>query len=106
MMWNRSARENTSETTSNSDVSEIAIPSLFVEWKQRGPDREMHQDPDRDRYTCNEESTVKDNAAYELELKAVSKRPTRLLPMVRSSITTWSHLCSEQHLWRRDGVSS
>ena len=43
--------ENTSETTSNSDVSEIAIHSLLVEWKQRGLDREMHQDPDRDRYT-------------------------------------------------------
>ena len=28
--------ENTSETTSNYDVSEIAIHSLLVEWKQRG----------------------------------------------------------------------
>ena len=43
--------ENTSETTSNSDVSEIAIHSLLVEWKQRGLHRQMHQDPDRDRYT-------------------------------------------------------
>ena len=34
--------ENRSETTSNSDVSEIAIHSLLVEWKQRGLDREMH----------------------------------------------------------------
>ena len=41
--------DNTSETTSNSDVSEIAIHSLLVDWKQRGLDREMHQDPDRDR---------------------------------------------------------
>ena len=40
----------------------------------------MHQDPDRDRYTSDEESTVVDNAADELELIAVSKRPTRLLP--------------------------
>ena len=47
--------ENTSETTSNSDVSEIAIRSLLVERKQRGLDREMHQDPDRDRYTSDEE---------------------------------------------------
>ena len=39
--------DNTSETTSNSDVSEIAIHSLLVDWKQRGLDREMHQDPDR-----------------------------------------------------------
>ena len=71
---------NTSETTSNSDVSEIAIHSLLVEWKQRGLDREMHQDPDRDRYTSNEEGTVVDNAADEIELIAVSKLQTRLLP--------------------------
>ena len=69
--------ENTSETTSNSDVSEIAIHSLLVEWKQRGLDRETHQDPDRDRYTSDEEGTVVDNDAVELELRAVSKRPTR-----------------------------
>ena len=72
--------ENTSETTSNSDVSEIAIHSLLVEWKQRGLDREMHQDPDRDRYISDEEGTVVENAADELKLIAVSKRPTRLLP--------------------------
>ena len=72
--------ENISETTSNSDVLEIAIHSLLLEWKQRGLDREMHHDPDRDRYTSDEEGTVVDNAADELELIAVSKRPTRLLP--------------------------
>ena len=32
--------DNTSETTSNSDMSEIAIHSLLVDWKQRGLDRE------------------------------------------------------------------
>ena len=72
--------DNTSETTSNSDMSEIAIHSLLVDWKQRGLDREIHQDPDRDRYTSDEEGTLVDNAADELELIAVSKRPTRLLP--------------------------
>ena len=71
---------NTSETTSNSDVSEIAIHSLLLDWKQRRLEREMHQDPDRDRYTSDEEGTVVDNAADELELIAVSKRPSRLLP--------------------------
>ena len=40
----------------------------------------MHQDPDRDRYNSDEECTVVDNAADELELVAVWKRPTRLLP--------------------------
>ena len=83
--------DNTSETTSNSDVSEIAIHSLLVDWKQRGLDREMHQDPDRDRYTSDEEGTVVDNAADELELIAVLKRPTRLLPhgtVVRTNLET------------------
>ena len=60
--------ENTSETTSSYDVSAIAILSLLVEWKQRGLDREMHQDPNRDRYISDEEGTVVDNAADELEL--------------------------------------
>ena len=88
--------DNTSETTSNSDMSEIAIHSLLVDWKQRGLDREIHQDPDRDRYTSDEEGTVADNAADELELIAVSKRPTRLLPhgtVVRTnlepSVSVW-----------------
>ena len=69
-----------SETTSNSDVSEVAIHSLLVEWKQRGLDKEMHQDSDKDRYISDEESTVVDNAEDELELIALSKRPTKLLP--------------------------
>ena len=86
--------ENTSETTSSSDVSEIAIHSLLVDWKQRALDREMHRDPDRDRYTSDEEGTVVDNAADELELIAVSKRPTRLLPhgtVVRTNVELSVH---------------
>ena len=83
--------EKVSDTTSNSDVSETAIHSLLVEWKQRGLDREMHQDPDRDRYTSIVEGKVVDNAAVELELIAVSKRPTKLLPqatVVRTNMET------------------
>ena len=72
--------ENVSETTSSSDLSEIPIHSLQMEWKLRGLDREMNQEPDRDRYISDEEGTVVDNAADELELLALSKRPTRLLP--------------------------
>ena len=72
--------ENVSETNSNSDVSEVAIHYLLIEWKQRGLDKEMHQDPDTDRYTSDEKSTVVDNAGDELELIALSKRPTRLRP--------------------------
>ena len=40
----------------------------------------MNQDPDRDRYTSDEEGTVVDNAEDELALIAVSKIPFRLLP--------------------------
>ena len=72
--------ENTSETNSISDVSEIAIDFLLREWKQQGLEREMHQDSDRDRFTSDEEGTVVGNAPGELELIAVSKLPTRLLP--------------------------
>ena len=80
--------ENVSETNSNSDVLEIAIHSLLVDWKQRGLDRQMHQDPDRDRYTSDEEGTVVDNAEDEFELLAVSKRWARLLP--RATVTRTS----------------
>ena len=40
----------------------------------------MHQDPDKYRVTSDEEGTLADNAANELEVIAVSKRSTRLLP--------------------------
>ena len=40
----------------------------------------MHQDPDRDRYTSDEEGTVIDKAADELELIALLKSHSRLLP--------------------------
>ena len=40
----------------------------------------MHQDPDRDQYTSDEEGTVVENAEDELELIAVSKRSSNLLP--------------------------
>ena len=65
--------ENTSETTSNSDVLEIAIHSLLVEWKQRRLDRDMHEDLDRDRYTSDEEGTVVDNAADESGIETLNQ---------------------------------
>ena len=40
----------------------------------------MHQNPDRDRYTSDEEGTIVNKDADELKLIALSKRPTRLLP--------------------------
>ena len=71
--------ENVSETSCNSDVSECAIHSWLVDWEGAGLDREMHQDPDRDTYTSDEKGTVVDNAADELELLAVLKRPTKMI---------------------------
>ena len=80
--------KNVSETNSISDVSEISIHSLLVDWKQCRLDRQMHQDPYRDRYTSDEEGTAVDNAADEFELLAVSKRSARLLP--RATVTRTS----------------
>ena len=65
------------ETTSNSVVSDIAIPSLLVKWKECVLGREIHQCPVGDRHTSDEEDSVVDRAANELELISVSKRPTR-----------------------------
>ena len=90
--------DNTSETTSNSDMSEIEIHSLLVDWKQRGLDRETHQDPDRDRYTSDEEGTVVDNAADELELIAIRNAQPDCCHMVRSSVPIWNHLCRKRRL--------
>ena len=64
----------------------------------------MRQDPDRDRYTSDEENTVVDNCADELELLAVAKRPTRLLlhatvvrtnlePSVQEEATPLKNIC-------------
>ena len=91
--------ENVSETTSIIDVSEIAIHSLLVDWKQRGLKREMHQDPNRDRYTSEEEGRVVDNAADELELIAVSKRPIRLLPHATVVRTNLEPSMQVKKLW-------
>ena len=40
----------------------------------------MHQNPESDRYTSDEKGAVVDHTSDELELIAVSKRSTRLLP--------------------------
>ena len=83
--------ENVSETSCNSDLSECAIHSRLVDWEGAGLDREMHQDPDRDRYTSDEKGTVVDNAADELELLAVLKRLTKMIlhaTVVRTNLET------------------
>ena len=50
-----------------------------METRARDLDRELHQDPNIDRYLLRSE-TVFDNAAVDLETVAVSKRLMSLLP--------------------------
>ena len=65
----------------------------------------MHQDPDRDMYTSDEEGTAVDNAADELELIAASKRPTRLLPHATVVRTNLEPSVQEATLLNKIGVS-
>ena len=60
-------------SSSGSELSELAIHTLLVETRARDPDRELYQDPDSDRYLIPSER-VFDNAADYLETIAVSKR--------------------------------
>ena len=62
-----------------SELSELAIYPLFVETRARDLDREVYQDPDSDRYLIPGER-VFDNAADDMETKAVSKRSMSLVP--------------------------
>ena len=75
-----------------SNVTEIAFHSLLVEWKEGGMDRVMYQDPDNDRYTSDDGAIIFDHAADELDLIAVSKSPTRLLPHAAVVRTNLEHL--------------
>ena len=66
-------------SSSGSELSELAIHTLLVETGARDLDREMYQVPDSDRYLIPSEK-VFDNAADDLETIAVSKRSISLLP--------------------------
>ena len=69
-------------SSSGSELSELAIHTLLVETRARDLDREMYQDPDSDCYLIPSEK-VFDNAADDLETIAVSKRSISLLPKKR-----------------------
>ena len=69
-------------SSSGSDMSELAIHTLLVETRARDLDREVYQEPDSDRYLIPGER-VFDNAAGDLETIAVSKRVINLLPQKR-----------------------
>ena len=66
-------------SSTGSELSELAIHTLLVETRARDLDRELRQDPDSDRYLLRSD-TVFDNAADDLETIAVSKRSKSLLP--------------------------
>ena len=66
-------------STSGSELSELAIHTLLVETRARDLDREVYQDPDSDRYLIPSER-VFDNVADDLETIAVSKHSISLLP--------------------------
>ena len=75
-------------SSSGSELSELAIHAQLVETRAGNLDREIYQDPDSDRYVIPG-GRVFDNAADDLETIAVSKRSISLLPkkeVVRTNI--------------------
>ena len=66
-------------SSTGSELLELAIHTLLVETRARGLDRVIYQDPDSDRYLVPSE-TVFDNAADDQETIAVSRRSMSLLP--------------------------
>ena len=66
-------------SSSGSELSELANHALLVKTRVRNLDRELYQDPDSDRYLIPGER-VFNNAADDLETIAVSKRSISLLP--------------------------
>ena len=61
----------------------------------------MHQDPDKNRVTFDEEGTLADNAANELELIARTKRSTRLLPHATVVLTNLEPSVQEATLLKK-----
>ena len=66
-------------SSSESELSELAIHTLLVETRARDLDKELYQDPESDRYLIPGER-VFDNAADDLETIAVSKHSISLFP--------------------------
>ena len=94
-----SDRNSSSET----DMSELAIHTLLVETRAMDLDREVYQDPDKDRYLIPGER-VFDNAADDLETIAVSKRSISLLPQKEVVRTVLQPFKQETQPLRRFGA--
>ena len=65
-------------SSTGSELSELAIHTLLLETRSRDLDREVYQELDSDRYLVPSER-VSDNAADDLETKALSERSMSLL---------------------------
>ena len=87
-------------SSSGSELSELAIHTLLVETRARNLDREVNQDPDSDRYLIPDER-VFDSAADDLETIAVSKRSMSLLPQKEVLRTDLQPFKQETSRWRR-----
>ena len=71
-------------SSSGSELSELAIHTLLVETRARDLDREVYQDPDSDRYLIPSER-VFDNAADDLETRTGRRFQTEWLrPEIKS----------------------
>ena len=66
-------------SSTGTELSELGFHTLLVETGARDLDRELHQNPDSDRYLLRSD-LVFDNAADYLEIIALSKRSMSLLP--------------------------
>ena len=66
-------------SSTGSELSELAIHPLLVETRARDLEREVYQYPDSDRYLVPSK-TVFDNAVDDLETIAVSEQSMSLLP--------------------------
>ena len=91
-------------SSSGSELSQLAIHTLLVETRARDLDREVYQAPDSDRYLIPSER-VFDNAADDLETIAVLKRSISLLPQKEVVRTDLQPFKQETQLlakiWRR-----
>ena len=90
-------------SSSGSELPELAIHALLVDTRARNLDREVYQDPDSDRYLIPGER-VFDNAADDLETKAVSKRSISLLPQKEVVRTDLQPFEQETHPLARFGA--
>ena len=90
-------------SSSGSELSELAIHPLLVETRARDLDREVYQDPDSDRYLIPRER-VFDSAADDLETVAVSKRSISLLPQKEVVRTDLQPFNKKHSRWRIFGA--